>query len=101
MNNTQILITNDEGNNFQVAEEYDDVFLEDGLPHATLIDDCFSNKPQVVHAVSVISPVIHYNEPASCNARCCWSKYIVIAGAIAMIGLITGGFCSVTYCWRV
>ena len=101
MNNTRIFLSNDEGNNFQVAKKYDDVFLEDGLPHAALIDDCLSNKPQVVHAVNVTSPVIHYNEPPRCYVQCSWSIYIAIAITIAMIGLFTAGICSIAKCWRV
>ena len=60
MTNGKIFISNDQDN--YVSEEYNDVILEDGLPQATIVDDYFSNEPQVVHAVSVIIPAIHYQE---------------------------------------
>ena len=107
MTNGKIFISNDQDN--YVSEEYNDVILEDGLPQATIVDDYFSNEPQVVPAVSVIIPAIHYQERTPfCIQdlpilRFCLRNLplsVTMIAVLTIIILITTGSCSVTSCWR-
>jgi hypothetical protein len=91
MTNTKIFISKDQDNS--VSEEYNDVFLEDGLPQATIIADYFSNEPQMVHAVNIRDTVIHYQEHTSFLDN--WKGTIIIMVVLIISGMIITGLCYV------